>query len=145
MEIERQRGQYHGSGSQARYAQLKAPNNTFVRFLIAGGVNTLFGFLVYSIAILSQLQVWQALLAGILAGLVFNFVTTGGYVFRDLTVKRFFRFAGAYVLIYLANLGLVVLLSEWIDSAILRQGIITIPMALGSYLLMTKFVFRRSP
>ena len=124
---------------------MKAPNNTFVRFLIAGGVNTLFGFLVYSIAILSQLQVWQALLAGILAGLVFNFVTTGGYVFRDLTVKRFFRFAGAYVLIYLANLGLVVLLSEWIDSAILRQGIITIPMALGSYLLMTKFVFRRSP
>lgn len=116
-----------------------------MRFLIAGGVNTLFGFLVYSIAILSQLQVWQALLAGILAGLLFNFVTTGGYVFRDLTVKRFFRFAGAYVLIYLANLGLVVLLSEWIDSAILRQGIITIPMALGSYLLMTKFVFRRSP
>lgn len=145
MEIERQRRQYHDSGGQARCAQLKAPNNTFVRFLIAGGVNTLFGFLVYSIAILSDLQVWQALLAGILAGLVFNFVTTGRYVFRDLTVRRFFRFAGAYVLIYLANLGLVVLLSEWIDSAILIQGIITIPMALGSYLLMSKFVFRNPP
>lgn len=121
---------------------MKAPNNTFARFLIAGGVNTLFGFLVYSVAILSDLQVWQALLAGILAGLVFNFVTTGGYVFRDLTVRRFFRFAGAYVLIYLVNLGLVALLSEWIDSAILIQGVITIPMALGSYLLMSKFVFR---
>ena len=124
---------------------MKAPTSTFVRFLIAGGVNTLFGFLVYSIAILSGLQVWQALLAGILAGLVFNFVTTGGYVFRDLTVRRFSRYAGVYVLIYLVNLGLVVLLSKWIDSVILIQGIITTPMALGSYLLMSKFVFRNSP
>lgn len=124
---------------------MKAPTNTFVRFLIAGGINTLFGFLVYSIAILLDLQVWQALLTGILAGLIFNFVTTGGYVFRDLTVRRFFRFAGAYMLIYFANLGLVVLLSQWIDGAILIQGIITIPMALGSYLLMSKFVFRNLP
>lgn len=123
---------------------MKAPISTFVRFLIAGGVNTLFGFLVYSLAILSGLQIWQALLAGTVAGLGFNFVTTGGYVFRDLTVRRFFRFAGAYALIYLINLGLALLLSGWMDSAILIQAIITIPMALGSYLLMSKFVFETS-
>ncbi|MBC7621518.1 MAG: GtrA family protein [Candidatus Saccharibacteria bacterium] len=113
-----------------------------MRFLIAGGANTLFGFVIYSISILAGLLVWEALLVGVLAGLGFNFVTTGGYVFRDLTGRRFLRFTGAYVLIYLVNLGLVVLLSEWMDSAILIQAIITIPMALGSYLLMSKFVFR---
>jgi len=122
---------------------LKAPASTFLRFLIAGGVNTLFGFLVYSLAILLGLQVWQALSAGMPTGLGFNFLTTGGFVFRDLTARRFFRFAGA-LLIYLVNLSLVALLSEWTDSATLIQGIVTIPMVVGSYLLMSKFVFRYS-
>ncbi|MFZ2307999.1 MAG: GtrA family protein [Rhodoferax sp.] len=121
--------------------QLKSPTKPFVRFLIAGAVNTLFGLLIYSIAIASGLAVWQALLAGILAGLGFNFVTTGGYVFRDLTPIRFFRFAAAYLLVYAVNLGLVTLLSRWMDSAIWIQVILTIPMALGSYFLMSRFVF----
>lgn len=91
---------------------------------------------------MSGLFVWQALLAGILAGLGFNFVTTGGYVFRDLTPKRFLRFAVAYLLVYMVNLGLVELLTQWIDSAIWIQVILTIPVALGSYLLMSRFVFK---
>lgn len=121
--------------------KLKSPTKPFVRFLIAGGINTLFGLLIYSIAITSGLSVWQALLAGILTGVGFNFVTTGGYVFRDLTPIRFLRFAFAYLLVYLVNLGLVMLLSRWIQSAIWIQVILTIPMAAGSYFLMSKFVF----
>lgn len=121
--------------------QLKLPTSPFVRFLIAGGVNTLFGLLVYSIAVTAGLFVWQALLAGILAGVGFNFVTTGGYVFRDLTPTRFLRFAIVYLLVYLVNLALVMFLSRWIDSAIWIQVILTIPMALGSYFLMSRFVF----
>ena len=115
-----------------------------MRFLIAGGINTLFGFLVYSISILCGLRIWQALLTGTLAGMVFNFVTTGGYVFRDLSAQRFLRFSAAYLLIYLVNLGLAELLSRWMDSPILIQGIITIPMALGAYLLMSQVVFQSS-
>jgi putative flippase GtrA len=121
--------------------QLKSPDSPFVRFLIAGGVNTLFGLLVYSIAITLSFEVWQALLVGVLAGVVFNFLTTGGYVFRDLTPTRFLRFTVVYLLVYFVNLGLFIFLSRWLNSAIWIQTILTIPMAFGSYLLMSRFVF----
>lgn len=93
-------------------------------------------------AIVSGLVVWQALLAGILVGVFFNFFTTGGYVFRDLTAIRFLRFVVAYLLVYMVNLGSVVLLSLWIDSVIWIQTILSIPVALGSYFLMSRFVFK---
>lgn len=95
-------------------------------------------------AIVSGLVVWQALLAGILVGVIFNFFTTGGYVFRDLTATRFFRFVVAYLFVYMVNLGAVMLLSLWIDSVIWIQTILSIPVALGSYLLMSRFVFKSS-
>jgi putative flippase GtrA len=116
--------------------------NTFMRFLLAGAVNTLFGFVVYSLTIVAGAAVWLALLAGILAGVAFNFVTTGGYVFRDLSPRRFPRFLLAYLLIYLVNLGLITLLSPWISNVILAQAIVTLPMALSSYLLLARLVFR---
>lgn len=121
---------------------MKSPASPFVRFLIAGVINTLFGLLIYSVAIVSGLVVWQALLAGILVGVFFNFFTTGGYVFRDLTAIRFLRFVVAYLLVYMVNLGSVVLLSLWIDSVIWIQTILSIPVALGSYFLMSRFVFK---
>ena len=115
-----------------------------MRFLIAGAVNTLFGFVVYSVAILAAAAVWLALLVATFAGMAFNFVTTGGYVFKDLSLKRLPRFLGAYLIIYLANLGLITLLSTWVSDVILAQAIVTLPMALGSYLLMARYVFRQS-
>lgn len=97
--------------------------------------------MVYSVSVLAGAQTWLALLVGILAGLGFNFVTTGGYVFRDLTRKRFAKFTAAYLFIYWVNLGLVTLLSRWMDSVIGIQAVITIPLAIASYLLMSRFVF----
>jgi putative flippase GtrA/SAM-dependent methyltransferase len=121
---------------------VKPPDSTFLRFLVAGSINTIFGFCIYSFSIFWGLLVWQALLAGMLAGVVFNFVTTGGYVFRDLTAQRFLRFVVAYLLIYGVNLGLIVQFSRWLDSPVLIQAIVTIPIAIGSYLLMSRFVFQ---
>ena len=115
--------------------------NAFVRFLIAGGVNTLFGFAVYSICILTGMVVWLALLVGMLSGTVFNFITTGGYVFRDISPPRFPRFVLCYFFIYGINLLLIDLASIWFESKILSQAIITLPLALLSYFLMARFVF----
>jgi putative flippase GtrA len=113
----------------------------FMRFLVAGGVNTLFGFAVYSACILTGMTVWLALLVGMLAGTVFNFITTGGYVFRDLSPPRFPRFVICYFFIYGINLLLIDLVSIGLDSKILSQAIITFPLALLSYFMMARFVF----
>ena len=120
---------------------LNLRSNRYMRFLVAGGLNTLFGFAVYSAAILMGAPIWLALLVGMLAGTGFNFITTGGYVFRDLSLSRFPRFVICYLFIYLVNLGLIGLLSTWLGNPILSQAAITIPMAFLAYLIMARFVF----
>lgn len=115
--------------------------NTFMRFLVAGGVNTLFGFVVYSAAITIGAAAWLALLTGTVAGIVFNFFTTGGYVFRALSPARLSRFIICYLFVYGFNLGLLELLSIWVNNKTLSQFILTFPMAILSYFLMARFVF----
>ena len=112
-----------------------------VRFLLAGAVNTLFGFVVYSLLIISGAAVWLAVLIGTLAGTAFNFLTTGGYVFRDLTLRRFPRFLLAYSLVLAINLALIESLSGLISDKILLQALIAPPLAIISYLLMSRCVF----
>jgi putative flippase GtrA len=115
----------------------------FVRFLLAGIANTLFGLAVYAGAIRLGLATWAALLAGMLGGLAFNFVTLGGYAFRDLSLQRLPRFVCCYAATYLLNLGAHRLLHVVLADAILCQAILTPPMAVFSYLCLSRFVFRK--
>ncbi len=115
--------------------------NRLVRFLLAGGANTLFGYLVFALVQSWSHQSWLALLVGTLAGIVFNFFTTGGYVFRQLTPGRILPFVLVYLAIYAVNLGLLTLLAAWIGNRLLAQFCLLVPMAALSYLLMAKLVF----
>lgn len=125
----------HGANSNSRRGK-------FIRFLVAGGVNTLFGFAAYSLLIAAGLAVWLALLVGMLLGTVFNFFTTGGYVFRELLLARFPRFILCYLLVYFINLELIELILPVLSDKILSQAILVFPMAMLSYFLMARFVFR---
>ena len=87
------------------------------------------------------MAVWLALLAGTLAGTVFNFFTTGGYVFRQISLARFPRFVICYLLVYGSNIMLIDFISIWVSSKILSQALITLPLAVLSYFLMARFVF----
>ena len=89
---------------------------TFIRFLIAGAANTLFGWVVYSIAILSGLEPWAALICGTVMGIAFNFCSIGGYAFRQLTLRYFPRFIASYVFIYMTNLGCLHLMALRIEN-----------------------------
>lgn len=116
-----------------------------VRFVIAGLLNTLFGFVIFSAAIAARVPVWAALLAGLLVGIAFNFVTTGGYVFRNLSRRRFPRFLACYLCIYAINLAGISVLHNWSANHIVSQAIFTLPMAALSYFLLGKFVFPPTP
>jgi len=118
-------------------------DNRFLRFLVAGGVNTLFGFAVYSGCIMAGLTVWLSLLIGTVFGTVFNFFTNGGYVFRQLSHTRFPRFVFCYLTVYGVNIFLIDLISIWLSSKILAQAILALPLALLSYFLMSHFVFKK--
>jgi len=113
----------------------------FLRFIVAGGVNTLFGYAVYGAAIVLGAPVWAALLTGMVAGTVFNFFTTGGYAFRQLALRRYPRFVGCYLLVYAVNLALIAAVSSWIPDKVLAQAVLLVPLALFSYVLMARLVF----
>lgn len=113
-----------------------------LRFLFAGGLNTLFGFAVFGALAWTGWPTWACLLVGNLAGTAFNFLTLGGFVFRDLHQRRLPRFVAVYVLIYLLNLGLLAMAQRMdIDRLIAQFGLL-IPIAAMSYLLMSRLVFK---
>lgn len=113
----------------------------FMRFIAAGALNTLFGFAIYSATILMGVPVWAALMAATATGVGFNFLTTGGYAFRSLLLSRFPRFAVAYVGLYLLNWKLIDLLQVWVSGAIVAQALLTVPLAVLSYVIMARLVF----
>lgn len=124
-----------------RFKTFSLSSSQFLRFIVAGVFNTLLGFAVYSAAVLAGLPIWCALIVGNVAGVAFNFVTTGGYVFRSLMLSHLPRFLTAYAIVYFINLKLIGWLSILVPGSIRTQAVLTIPMALFSYFLMKRFVF----
>lgn len=116
---------------------------TFIRFIVVGVINTLFGWCVYSIAILVGLEPWMALLIGNVMGIAFNFLSTGGYVFRNLLLARLPRFVLTYISIYVINLYGLSVIAPWALSPIWAQLVLTPLMAVLSYVLLSRFVFFR--
>jgi putative flippase GtrA len=115
----------------------------FLRFLVAGGVNTLFSFGVNVAALLAGLPVWLAMLIGTVAGIAFNFFTHGGYAFRDMSAKRVPRYVLGYAVVYVVILAAFHVLQLVVRSPIACQALLVIPAALLSYLIMSRFVFQK--
>ena len=113
----------------------------FIRFLLVGGLNTLFGFLVYSTFILLHCPTWVALLGGNVAGVTFNFFTIGGLVFLNLSLSRVPLFVLSYLVIYFINLELIGSIAELVYGRIVAQAVLALPMAVLSYLILSNFVF----
>ncbi len=114
------------------------------RFLLAGGVNTAFGFVTYTIFALTSLPTWFVLIAAFLLGMVFNFFTTGGFVFRDLSPARIPRFLLCYGAILAVYWVLIRQLSPLAGGRIGAMLIIIAPMTAATYFLQSRFVFPKA-
>ena len=113
-----------------------------LRFFIIGGVNTLFSYSAYALFLLIGLHyVWAALLAT-MAGVIFNFFTTGRLVFDRSTSGGLFRFVAVYAVMYLLNVAMLWVLVRFGINPYVSGLILIFPMACVSYLLMRRFVFR---
>lgn len=112
------------------------------RFVLTGGLNTLFGFALYSGLVLAGMVPGWALLVATVIGVLFNFVSFGSLTFRKLEARRLPRFLAAYTIIYLGNLALL-----WAAQAAFRVGPIAgqllclVVVAPAAYLLLKTRVF----
>lgn len=116
-------------------------NFKLIRFIIAGVVNTLFGWLIYSLFILINVEPWLALIISTVVGILFNFITIGGYAFKNLKISKLPLFILSYIIVYLINILLIYLLKIYIPNLIVLQLLLTPILALISYFLLSKKVF----
>ena len=113
----------------------------FIKFILVGLLNTAFGSGIYAALIYAGLPIWAALLVGNLAGIAFNFFTTGRFVFLDAALVRLPRFVGAYLFCYAINYISIRALVSLHLGAIESQLLMAAPMALLSFYLMSRHVF----
>lgn len=114
----------------------------FLRFLVVGGINTVFGYAVFAVLILLQLHYVIAALLATICGILFNFKTTGTIVFTNKDNRLLFRFFGVYLITYLLNIGLLKVFDLYGVSNLIAGAIIVLPVSLLGFLLQKKYVFK---
>lgn len=115
-----------------------------IRFLIVGIINTIFGYTLFAILIYIGLHYSLAVLIGTIVGILFNFKTTGKFVFDSHDNKLIFHFVGVYVIIYFLNVfGLWFLQKLGFDNMYFAGAIMIAPAAAVSFFLNRTFVFNK--
>ena len=115
----------------------------FVRFAIVGILNSAFGLGVYALLIHLGLPVWAALIAANVAGVSFNYVTTGKLTFSHRGANRFPSFVSIYLLCYVINYLAITVLVHMHLGPVTSQVLLTPFMAILNYLLQSRYVFRQ--
>jgi len=114
----------------------------FFRFLLVGGINTLFGYLIFSALILLKFHFSIASLLGTILGVIFNYFTTGRIVFNHRNPRLIIKFFGVYGITYLVNLFFLNIFDKLHMNMLIAGAILIFPIALLSYFLNKTFVFK---
>lgn len=112
-------------------------------FFKVGGLNTIFGFFLFSLVSLSNLDTWLVLLFSQVGGLIFNFYTFGNFVFNASDLNRFPRFVLFNFIIYLLFLSSLSFLDSYFTNRIVALAIAIIPISLINYFILSRLVFNK--
>lgn len=131
--------------ARGRHFLAKFQDPKILRFLFAGGLNTVFGYAVYALLLLLALPYLVALFLATIGGVIFNYFCFGRVVFQGRTSWNvFFRFILAYSAIYVVNAGLLMLLTQNFSLGPYAGQIVCIPFSIGlSWVLMNHWVYKK--
>lgn len=113
-----------------------------LRFLIAGLVNTGFGYAAYAVFILLGAPLAVAVAGGTVLGFLFNFLSYGGFVFGSTSFRLLPRFLLFYLVLGALNFVLLRVLGLAGVGPLLAQALLLPVLAACGYLGMRSFVFR---
>jgi putative flippase GtrA len=113
----------------------------FARFLVVGVVNTLFGYGAFFLLLGAGFAPTLALALATIAGVLFNFVTTGRVVFENAEASRLWRFAGVYAAVFVVNAALLEAAQRLGVGPRLAQAALLLPCVALSYLMNRLLVF----
>ncbi len=114
----------------------------FVRFLLVGGLNTAFSYGSFALLVYMGVHYSLAGLVATIAGIVWNFHTTGSLVFDSTDRRKMLRYFGVYALLYFWSLG-VLRVGELLGySPYVVAAAMLLPNAGLGYVLNKHLVFR---
>jgi len=101
--------------------------NLFI-YLKIGLLNTCFGYLTYAIFLLLGFSYGKSLFLATALGILFNYITFGRFVFNCVVdIKSLLKFITLYLLIYLVNFYLLLILSNTTNLGPYIAQLISIP------------------
>lgn len=114
----------------------------FVKFVLVGILNTAFGYLVFALLLFFGLHYTLAVILSTIAGVLFNFKTTGTLVFKNHNNKLIFKFVAVYAIT--AVLGIIILrVAELAHINLYFAGLVSTGIcAIISFLLNKNWVFK---
>jgi putative flippase GtrA len=120
-------------------------SHQFLRFLIVGAGNTVFGYLLYLIGLWIGLHYQVALICATVLGATFNFFTTGRIVFGNDRLRRIAGFFAVYGITLAINLVLLTMLVGWGMMKAYAQMVLLPLIVVLSFVLNKYLVFGRRP
>ena len=110
-------------------------------FVLVGVLNTLFGYGCYALLVWLGLHYGLAALLGTVLGVLFNFRTTGRFVFQNHDNRLLGRFILVYVVGYGANVAGLWALQKLNFDLYEGGALLLAPSALLTFLLQKRYVF----
>lgn len=116
----------------------------FITFLFVGVLNTAVGYGLYVFFVWLGFNYIGAPFCSTVLGVLFNFKTIGGIVFKSHDNCLIFKFFGVYAIVYVCNvLGLKALELGGIENLYIAGAILVLPLAFLGFILNKKWVFNK--
>ena len=125
-------------------AKLFKKRPRFIKFVLVGILNTIFGYSCFAFFIYRGFSDITAPFFANLLSILFNFKTYGYLVFKNPDNHLIFKFSAVYSIVYVLNVcGLLILANAGVKNRYLSGLILLIPLALLAYYLNGKYVFKQ--
>jgi putative flippase GtrA len=112
------------------------------RFILVGGLNTVFGYCVFAGLTRLGWRDFAAVPAATAVAIAFNFMTYGKLVFESLDRRNLPRFVLGYAGLYACNVAGLRALARMGVGAYVAQAALVVPLAVLSYVINDRWVFR---
>ncbi len=117
----------------------------FVKFIIVGVLNTLFGYAVFAMLVILNVPPQPALALAFAIGVVWNYWTHARLVFGQKGLSRLPAYAASYLFIYGLNSGGLALTLRAGSSPLMAQAVLAPVAAVISFFVISKVLTGKFP
>lgn len=118
--------------------------NVYIRFLLAGALNTVFGYALFLVILATGWPLVVVVALSNIGGVAFNFWTSSSLVFKDRDPRKIIRFCLAWcvqlLIGYVALLGVISL-----GVPVFAAPLVTLPPMVCISFVMSRYVVFKQP